>query len=149
MNLDPKDLSLSDCVELTGKSASTIRRQKQKLIELGATCSPKGWHVTIEQLAAVGLASRITPGSVSSGTPETVPDDTSKQLIETLQKQIDLLEKTLERERIRADKAEIRLERLLPAHPTPQKTTAHLPAQEVPQEEHQESKGFFRKLFNI
>lgn len=144
---DLQNLSLQDCVRISGKSISTVRRRKQQLIELGATCSKSGWSVSIEQLASVGLASSISPGTYQVTTPDTSSDD----LVETLKKQVQFLEEALERERLRADKAEGRLDRLLPAAPEPE-PAAPEPVSETPVQDQSvqpQRQGFFRRLFGI
>lgn len=141
---DLQNLSLQDCVRISGKSVSTVRRRKAQLIEVGATCSQSGWSVTIEQLAAVGLAGSVTPATSHVDTPATSSDD----LVDSLKKQVQFLEEALERERLRADRAESRLDRLLPAAPEPEPAEHTEPAPE-PAEHTEQRTGFFRRLFGL
>lgn len=141
---DLQNLSLQDCVRISGKSVSTVRRRKAQLIEVGATCSKSGWSVTREQLAAVGLAGSVTPATSHADAPETP----SRDLVDSLKKQVQFLEEALERERLRADRAESRLDRLLPAAPEPEPTEHTEPAPE-PAEHTEQRTGFFRRLFGM
>lgn len=143
--IDPHNLTLADCVKVTGKSSSTIRRKRQELEEIGALCHPSGWRVTIEQLAAVGLADTVT----------VAPHDTSQNdrgdsgQVKVLQALVEELKTSLERERKRADilehrldATERRMERLLPP------ATANQPDNPVKSVPVEQKQGFLTRLFS-
>lgn len=109
MNLE--DLSLNEAAKLCQVSPSTIRRNRERLRGLGAVTEPSGWHVTLEQLIAAGLTTKVRPQA-----PEEVPATPSKDAqVEALEAHIATLEAALARERVRADMAERRFDRLIEA----------------------------------
>ncbi|MCL1800262.1 MAG: hypothetical protein FWG25_02700 [Promicromonosporaceae bacterium] len=62
-------ITLAEAVTATGLSASTLRRRRGDLVELGATHSKSGWRIPITALVALDLLPAVTP-------PDTPPGDT-------------------------------------------------------------------------
>ena len=112
--------------------------------------------MTIEQLAAVGLADTVTV--TPPDTPQHDRGDTGQ--VEALQALIQELKTSLERERQRADilehrltATEQRMERLLPAAPEPAAPEPAAPEPAAPEPKQPEpaapkpKRGFFTRLF--
>lgn len=108
--------TLSQAAEVCGVSLSTIRRKRPELRKHGAIQSNKGWKIPASALIAAGLPL----DKVNS--PEPVNDSLNERSLtpreyDLLTAQIADLRAALERERLRADNAEARLDRLLPSAP--------------------------------
>lgn len=54
-----QDLSLKEAAELCGVSPQTIRRRKDRLEAVGGITAGTGWHLTLDQLIAVGLTTKV------------------------------------------------------------------------------------------
>lgn len=110
-------LTLKEVVEVTGKSIATIRRKKAILEELGATCSTKGWQVTIEQLKQAGLVKETTKTKKNTSVTDRNYERKLKAEIENLTKvyeaQIKDLKTMVDVQKDRAEKAEKRLEKMM------------------------------------
>lgn len=131
MNLD--DLSLREAADLCNVSVATVRRRKAQLQAFGAVCDSSGWHVSLEQLIAVGLTTKVR-AQPDEGVTDTSSNDA---LVQALKAHIATLEDQLARERIRADQAEMRLDRLLPASSSAD--TQENPQKETSEEDHKEA----------
>lgn len=107
--MDLQDLSLNEAAKVCGVSPSTIRRNREELRALGAICEPSGWHVTLDQLIGAGLTTKVR-ATPTEGLPAT---PTKSAQVEALEAHIATLEVALARERVRADLAEQRFDRLL------------------------------------
>ncbi len=113
-------MSLAEAARVCKVSPSTVRRRRDDLRRVGAVCEPSGWKVTLDQLIAVGLTTRVRggdPGVPGGAVPSTVPSATVEATLEALRSHVATLEASLERERVRADMAEARLDRFLEAPP--------------------------------
>lgn len=57
--MDLQDLSLTEAAKVCGVSPQTVRRRKARLEAIGANCSGSGWHLTLDELIAVGLTTKV------------------------------------------------------------------------------------------
>ena len=57
--MDLQDLSLNEAAKVCGVSPQTIRRRKNRLEAIGANTSGTGWHLTLDQLIAVGRTTKV------------------------------------------------------------------------------------------
>lgn len=147
--MDMDALTLKEAAEVCKVSPATIRRRKEALREVGAICEPSGWRVSLQQLIAVGLTTRVRSGEAEQLPVEVTATGSSDTLVQALQAYIATLESDLARERIRADQAEARYDRLIEAPPVDVPLETMSPVVVTPDVEpaSQPKQGFFRRLF--
>ena len=57
--MDLQDLSLKEAAKVCGVSPQTVRRRRDRLESVGGIVSADGWHLTLDQLIAVGLTTKV------------------------------------------------------------------------------------------
>lgn len=147
--MDMDALTLKEAAEVCKVSTATIRRRKDALRQVGAVCEPSGWRVSLQQLIAVGLTTRVRSGEAEQLPVEVTATGSSDTLVQALQAHIATLESDLVRERIRADQAEARYDRLIEAPPASAIPEPVVPVVAAPDPEPapQPRQGFFQRLF--
>lgn len=147
--MDLQNLNLGEAAKLCGVSVQTVRRRKDRLEEVGATTSPTGWKITLDQLIAVGLTTKVRSGAAETS-------------LEELQHQLEEAQARAREAELRAEKAEAiaaERERIIttqaqalrlleaprddsppPAPPNVEPATLQKPPTE-------QKRGFFRRIF--
>ena len=57
--MDLQDLSLKEAAQVCGVSPQTVRRRRDRLEAVGGIVAADGWHLTLDQLIAVGLTTKV------------------------------------------------------------------------------------------
>lgn len=98
-----KWFSLAEASRVTGKSVSTIRRNKQRLVSYGAKADPTGWSIPATALAACGWLSEIKGVNDTPVTPPSLNDQLEAAQLElTVTKQALAVAEAIAAERLDA-----------------------------------------------
>lgn len=147
--MDLDDLSLKEAAKVCGVSPQTVRRRKERLEAVGADTSGSGWHVTLDQLIAVGLTTKVrgdreTPSLQQRLDHAEAVAREATQKVEGLEALLAAKEQVIETQ---AQALRLLETARTPPEPTPPPAEPEEPAPDNAEPPTEQKRGFWARLF--